>query len=171
MIDTESFEKILSHASVLSAKPSWPNLVGVVKSSWINWVGMVCITHTCGSWLLVSLQGKIKFCPLPPTRTPPFSFASVVQLYRLCRSQHYSWQQTKKLLSGSNYPISSESLIAFSIRFSPLASHLQFADDTSIFGGADSDNFFNVKVILLCFEAVLGLKVNFFKSELIGVLH
>eukprot|EP00268_Persea_americana_P042204 TRINITY_DN4223_c4_g1_i1.p1 TRINITY_DN4223_c4_g1~~TRINITY_DN4223_c4_g1_i1.p1 ORF type:complete len:155 (-),score=18.14 TRINITY_DN4223_c4_g1_i1:1424-1888(-) len=38
-----------------------------------------------------------------------------------------------------------------------------------IFCGADEDQVKNVKVILICFEAVLGLEINFFKSELIGL--
>ena len=33
----------------------------------------------------------------------------------------------------------------------------------------DKEQVKNVKPILICFEALLGLKVNFFKSELIGV--
>eukprot|EP00268_Persea_americana_P005048 TRINITY_DN11696_c0_g1_i8.p1 TRINITY_DN11696_c0_g1~~TRINITY_DN11696_c0_g1_i8.p1 ORF type:complete len:234 (+),score=29.37 TRINITY_DN11696_c0_g1_i8:35-736(+) len=48
-------------------------------------------------------------------------------------------------------------------------SHLQFADDTLIFCGENEDQIRNVKATLLCFEAVSGLKVNFLKSELIGI--
>ena len=51
----------------------------------------------------------------------------------------------------------------------PSISHLQFADDTLIFCEAKEDQIKNVKAILYCFEAVLGLKINFFKSELIGI--
>lgn len=51
----------------------------------------------------------------------------------------------------------------------PSVSHLQFADDTIIFFEAFEEQVKNVKAIMLCFEAVFGLKVNFFKSELIGV--
>lgn len=48
-------------------------------------------------------------------------------------------------------------------------SHLQFADDTLLFCDANETQICNIKAILLCFEAVSGLRVNFFKSEMIGV--
>jgi hypothetical protein len=51
----------------------------------------------------------------------------------------------------------------------PIISHLQFANDTLIFS---SDSLFilqNIKRILLCFELVSGLKVNFYKSSIVGV--
>lgn len=51
----------------------------------------------------------------------------------------------------------------------PSVTHLQFTDDTIILCEANEDQVKNVKTIMLCFEVVLGLKVNFFKSELIGV--
>lgn len=51
----------------------------------------------------------------------------------------------------------------------PTVSHLQVADDTIIFCEADEDQIKNVKAILQCFDAVLGLKVNFFKSDLLGI--
>lgn len=46
---------------------------------------------------------------------------------------------------------------------------LQFADDTLIFCAANEDQIKNVKATLLCFEAVSSLKMNLFKSELIGI--
>ena len=51
----------------------------------------------------------------------------------------------------------------------PPISHLQFADDTLIFCEANEDQIKNVKAILICFETVSGLKINFFKSKLIGI--
>lgn len=42
--------------------------------------------------------------------------------------------------------------------------HLQFADDTLIFYEVKEGQVRNMKTTLLCFEAVLGLKVNFFKK-------
>ena len=50
----------------------------------------------------------------------------------------------------------------------PTVSHLQFAYDMLIFCDVDEDEIKNVKATMLCFEAVSGLKINFFKSELIG---
>lgn len=47
----------------------------------------------------------------------------------------------------------------------PVVNLLQFLDDYLIF----KQQLLNIKVVLFCFEAVLGLKVNFFKSELLGL--
>jgi hypothetical protein len=53
---------------------------------------------------------------------------------------------------------------------SPLEiSHLLFADDTLIMCDADVDQIHNLDHILLCFEAISGLKVNLQKSELVAV--
>lgn len=46
--------------------------------------------------------------------------------------------------------------------------HLQFAD-TLIFSGARVDHIQNVKATLIYFEAVSGMRVDFSKSELIGL--
>lgn len=51
----------------------------------------------------------------------------------------------------------------------PALSHLQFADDTLIFSSASLSSLQNIKRILLCFELLSGLKVNFYKSSIIGV--
>nr|KYP72270.1 Transposon TX1 uncharacterized [Cajanus cajan] len=48
-------------------------------------------------------------------------------------------------------------------------SHLQYADDTILVGDATLSNGWAIKVILQLFELVAGLKVNFFKSQLLGV--
>ena len=53
-------------------------------------------------------------------------------------------------------------------RNSPAISHLQYVDDTLIFYGAEEDQVRNVKATIQCFEAMSGLKVNSFKSEVIG---
>lgn len=50
-----------------------------------------------------------------------------------------------------------------------LISHLQFVDDTLIFCEASEDQIRNVKVILIFFESMSGLKINFFKRELMGI--
>lgn len=51
---------------------------------------------------------------------------------------------------------------------SQLISHLHFVDDMLFFqSGVGSTQ--NIKAILLCFKVVFGLKINFFKSELIRV--
>lgn len=48
-------------------------------------------------------------------------------------------------------------------------SHLLFADDTFSFCGANPDRFRYLHCLFLCFEAVLGLKINLAKLELILV--
>ena len=46
-------------------------------------------------------------------------------------------------------------------------SHLQYADDTIILVELNDHSITNLKFILLCFEALSGLKINFSKSEAI----
>ena len=48
-------------------------------------------------------------------------------------------------------------------------SHLQFADDTLILGEKSWGNVRTMRVVLILFEALSGLKVNFSKSQLVGV--
>ncbi|GKV04880.1 hypothetical protein SLEP1_g16977 [Rubroshorea leprosula] len=48
-------------------------------------------------------------------------------------------------------------------------SHLQFADDSILFGKAVEDNIWAAKSIMRIFELVSGLKINFRKSQLIGI--
>jgi hypothetical protein len=48
-------------------------------------------------------------------------------------------------------------------------SHLLFVDDTLIFCGADASQIRHLGALLVCFEAVSGLKVNFSKSTLVPV--
>jgi hypothetical protein len=48
-------------------------------------------------------------------------------------------------------------------------SHLLFTDDTLIMCDADVDQIHNLDHILLCFEAISGLKVNLKKFELVAV--
>jgi hypothetical protein len=48
-------------------------------------------------------------------------------------------------------------------------SHLQFADDTLVIGKRRWSNIFTLKANLQLFELISGLKVNFYKSELIGI--
>ena len=48
-------------------------------------------------------------------------------------------------------------------------SHLLFADDTLVFCGADASQISYMGELLVCFEAVSGLKVNLTKSSLVPV--
>ena len=45
----------------------------------------------------------------------------------------------------------------------------QFADDTIVFCKADLDQIRNTKRVLRCFEAMLGLEINFKESKICGV--
>uniref|UniRef100_A0A2N9G1S1 Reverse transcriptase domain-containing protein n=1 Tax=Fagus sylvatica TaxID=28930 RepID=A0A2N9G1S1_FAGSY len=48
-------------------------------------------------------------------------------------------------------------------------SHLLYADDTILFCDADLDQLIYVRMVLTCFEAVTGLRVNMAKSEMVPV--
>ncbi|XP_026442407.1 uncharacterized protein LOC113341915 [Papaver somniferum] len=50
-----------------------------------------------------------------------------------------------------------------------IVSHLQFADDTLIFLDADVEQVRNLRLVLLSFEILTGLKINFSKSQIYGV--
>ncbi|GAU34179.1 hypothetical protein TSUD_162800 [Trifolium subterraneum] len=54
-------------------------------------------------------------------------------------------------------------------RDGPSISHLQYADDTLCIGEASIENLWTMKAILRGFELASGLRVNFWKSCLIGV--
>ena len=47
--------------------------------------------------------------------------------------------------------------------------HLQFADDALIFSSYNFSFLQNIKRILQCFELISSLKVNFYKSSIIGI--
>lgn len=46
---------------------------------------------------------------------------------------------------------------------------LQFSDDTLFIGEGCWKNIWSIKAILICFQLVLGLSINFQKSRIIGV--
>jgi hypothetical protein len=50
-----------------------------------------------------------------------------------------------------------------------VVSHLQYADDTLLIGEASVTNLWTLKAILRGFEMASGLKINFWKSCLLGV--
>ncbi|XP_026383909.1 uncharacterized protein LOC113279428 [Papaver somniferum] len=52
-----------------------------------------------------------------------------------------------------------------------MASHLQFADDTLIFLDADVYQVKNLRLILLLFELLTRLKINFAKSQIFRVAY
>jgi len=50
-----------------------------------------------------------------------------------------------------------------------MLSHLQFADDTLLIGGKSWANVKALRAVLVLFENMLGLKVNYHKSMLFGI--
>ena len=48
-------------------------------------------------------------------------------------------------------------------------SHLLFAHDMILFCDADEEQILHVRMFLLCFQAVTGLKVNVLKSEMVPI--
>ena len=48
-------------------------------------------------------------------------------------------------------------------------SHLLFADDTILFCDADVEQILHIRLLLLNFQAVTGLKVNVHKSEMVPI--
>jgi len=74
-----------------------------------------------------------------------------------------------KMLSGA---VDSGRLSCFSVGSRPPViniSHLLFADDILVFCEANPDHLRFLRVLLVCFEAVFGLKVNLAKSLLVPV--
>lgn len=47
--------------------------------------------------------------------------------------------------------------------------HLQYADDVLLFSGDSLEGLLNLKHMLRCFALLTGLKINFYKSALIGI--
>lgn len=50
-----------------------------------------------------------------------------------------------------------------------MVNHVEFINDAFIFCGTEEEQVKNIKAVLLCFEAVLGLEIKFFKSEIISI--
>jgi hypothetical protein len=58
---------------------------------------------------------------------------------------------------------------SFGMQNTVFVSHLQFADDTLLIGTKSWANVRALRVVLVLFESMSGLKVNFNKSMLVGV--
>ena len=48
-------------------------------------------------------------------------------------------------------------------------SHLLFVDDTILFCDADEEQILHIRMLLLCFQDVIGLKDNALKSEMVPI--
>ena len=47
--------------------------------------------------------------------------------------------------------------------------HLLYTDDTILFCDADLEQLIYIRLVLTCFEAMTGLKVNILKSEMVPI--
>jgi hypothetical protein len=87
----------------------------------------------------------------------PFLFVLVMEAFNKMISAIYS----RGLISG--FFVGSREVDQVEV------SHLLFADNTLIFCGADASQIRHLSALLVCFEAVSGLKVNLSKSTLVPV--
>uniref|UniRef100_A0A2N9ERP6 Reverse transcriptase domain-containing protein n=1 Tax=Fagus sylvatica TaxID=28930 RepID=A0A2N9ERP6_FAGSY len=55
------------------------------------------------------------------------------------------------------------------LQSSVCVSHLLYADDTILFCDANPEQLLYIRMVLTCFEAVIGLKVNMTKSEMVPI--
>jgi hypothetical protein len=87
----------------------------------------------------------------------PFLFVLVMEAFSRMISAIYS----RGLISG--FSVGTREVDQVEV------SHLLFADDTLVFCGADASQIRHLDALLVCFEAVSGLKVNLSKSTLVPV--
>jgi hypothetical protein len=87
----------------------------------------------------------------------PFLFVLVMEAFSRMISAIY----TRGLISGFSVGSREQDRVE--------VSHLLFADDTLFFCGVDVNQINYMGALLICFEAVSGLKVNMSKSALILV--
>jgi hypothetical protein len=87
----------------------------------------------------------------------PFLFVLVMEAF----SRMLGAFTSRGLISGFSVGSSGQSRVN--------VSHLLFADDTLIFCGANASQIRHIGALLVCFEAVVGLKVNLSKSVLLLV--
>jgi len=87
----------------------------------------------------------------------PLLFVIVMEAF----SKLFSITVQRGFLSGFSVGSSSNGVINIS--------HLLFADDTLVFCGASPDHLLYLRMLLLSFEPVLGLKINLDKSVLVPV--
>jgi hypothetical protein len=87
----------------------------------------------------------------------PFLFVMVTKAF----SRMINASINKGLITGFSVGASESDRVS--------VSHLLFADDTLVFCGVDLNQVRNIGALLVCFEAVSGLKVNLAKSALVPI--
>ncbi|XP_026383660.1 uncharacterized protein LOC113279172 [Papaver somniferum] len=138
---------------------SWHTISQVLHSSgfvskWINW--MEWCTSLAQHSLLINGSSTPKFKPQKGLRQgdslSPFLFILVAEIFT-------------KLMKNA---VHLNMISGFSVN-SIKVSHLQFADDTLVFLDAKEEEAENLVLILQIFEAIIGLSVNFSKSDIISI--
>jgi hypothetical protein len=99
-----------------------------------------------------SSRGVLQGDPLSP-----FLFVMVLEAF----SKMLGAVTSKGLISGFSVGSNEQNWV--------VVSHLLFADDTLVFCGANDSQIRHIGALLVCFETVLGLKVNLSKSTLVPV--
>jgi hypothetical protein len=126
---------------------------------WCAWIKH-CISSVCFSVLINgvpsgffgSSRGVRQGDPLSP-----FLFVLVMEAFSRMLGAFIS----RGLISG--FTVGSSELNRVNV------SHLLFADDTLVFCGANESQIRHVGALLVCFEVIIGLKVNLSKSALVPV--
>jgi hypothetical protein len=142
-------------------KVSWAFLEEVLQRKnfspkWISWInsavkgGRVCIdiNGERGEYFR-SFKGLRQGDPLSPLL---FNLVADALSAMLTRANHTGWIQglVPHLVDGG-------------------LTHLQYADDTVVLLHYSPENLQNVRLILTCYEAMSGMKINFEKSEIFTV--
>ena len=125
-------------------------------SIWVSWI-KECLYGFRAS-ILVNGSPSVEFdlsngvkqgCPLSP-------FLFIIAMEPL--SALISKMEQADLFKGFRFP--NNGLVV---------SHLNFADDTIFFMDSNQSSLINLVRLLRCFAVVSGLKVNFHKSQVVGV--
>jgi len=128
---------------------------------WCSWIAH-CISSVHFSVLVNGIPSGF-FCSSCGLRQgdplSPLLFVIVMEVL----SKLFSITVQMGFLSGFSMGFGSNEMINIS--------HLLFADDTLDFCGANPDHLLYLRMLLLSFEAVSGLKINLDKSVLVPVGH
>jgi len=129
------------------------------REKWLEWIAH-CIFTICFSIMINRTPSKFFDSSHGLRQGDPF-FPLVFVIFMEALSKMMSATVYKGLLSGF--------LVGSKNNNELLMSHLLFVDDTLIFCEANLDHLYHLCCLFLCFKAVLGLKINLAKSELVRI--